>query len=370
MFQFGRVTAAVPVVLPPLWPVSTKGAAMGIVGVTGGVDTHADTHVAAAVDQNGGVLGVESFPANSTGYADLFDWLTGFGDLEKVGVEGTGSWGVGLSRFLTTAGVEVVEVDRPNRQVRRKVGKSDPTDAISAARAAVSGTATTTPKSRNGMVEEMRVLLVARRSGRQQRIQTLNQLRHLVFTAPESIRVRFKDRYKTGLVSEAANMRPRKGSDPVTYTTNIVVRNLARRIQGLNTEVRAIDQTLTQLIERTAPTLLDLHGVGPDTAASLLVAAGDNPQRLHSERSWAHLCGTTPIPASSGKITRYRLNRGGDRQANAALHRIILTRMSSHPDTRRYVARRRAEGLNTPEIMRCLKRYVARQTFKHLPQTT
>jgi transposase len=339
---------------------------MRIVGITGGVDTHADTHVAAAVDHNGGMLGVESFPADAGGYEDLLGWLVDFGEVEKVGVEGTGSWGVGLTRFLNDQEVTVVEVDRPNRQVRRKQGKSDPSDAISAARAALSGTAITIPKSRDGRVEQMRVLLVARRSARQQRIQTLNQLRHLVFTAPEPIRVRFKDRYKTGLVTEAANMRPRKGSDPIVFTTNMVIRNLARRVKVFNTEMRTIDQTLTELISETAPSLLDLHGIGTDTAASLLVAAGDNPDRLHSERSWAHLCGVTPLPASSGKVIRHRLNRGGDRQANAALYRIVLTRMSSHQETRTYVARRREEGLSTPEIIRCLKRYVARQTYKHL----
>jgi transposase len=282
-------------------------------------------------------------------------------------VEGTGSYGVGLARFLTAADVEVLEVDRPNRQVRRKQGKSDPTDAVAAARAALSGQASVTPKARNGPVEQMRVLLVARRSARQQRIQTLNQLRHLVLTAPEPIRVRFKDRYKAGLVSEAANMRPRQGSDPVIFTTNIVIRDLARRIKALNIEIGNIDRMLTTLITDTAPSLLELYGVGLDTAASLLVTAGDNPERLNSEQAWAHMCGVTPIAASSGKITRYRLNRGGDRNANAALYRIVLTRMSSDPDTRRYVARRRAEGLNTAEIMRCLKRYVARQVFKHLP---
>ena len=339
---------------------------MRIVGITGGVDTHADTHVAAAIDHNGGLLSVESFGADQAGFEELLAWLVGLGDLSSVGVEGTGSWGVGLARYLADHNVMVVEVDRPNRQVRRKVGKSDPTDAVSAARAALSGVATTTPKSRNGTVEQMRVLLVARRSARQQRIQTLNQLRHLVFTGPESIRVRFKDRYKTGLVTEAANMRPRQGSDPIIFTTNTVIRGLARRIQNLNTEVKTIDGALIGLIENTAPSLLELHGVGVDTAASLLVAAGDNPDRIGSERSWAHLCGVTPIPASSGKVTRHRLNRGGDRQANAALHRIVLTRMSSHPETKTYVNRRRAEGLNTAEIMRCLKRYVARQTFKHL----
>ena len=215
----------------------------------------------------------------------------------------------------------------------------------------------------------MRVLLVARRSARQQRIQTLNQLRHLVLTAPDEIRVRFKDRYKTGLVTEAAAMRPRKGSDPVAFTTNTVIRDLARRVKHLNAEMGTIDRMLTTLIEETAPSLLELYGVGPDTAASLLVTAGDNADRIGSERAWAHLCGVTPIPASSGKTIRYRLNRGGDRNANAALYRIVLTRMSSHDETRRYVTRRRTEGLTTAEIMRCLKRYVARQVYKHLPQT-
>ncbi len=339
---------------------------MRIVGIAGGVDTHADNHVAAAIDRNGGVLGVESFPASEAGYEELLGWLVGFGEVEQVGVEGTGSWGVGLARFLHDQEIVVVEVDRPNRQTRRKQGKSDPTDAVAAARAALSGEASVTPKSRNGPVEQMRVLMVARRSAREQRIQSLNQLRHLVFTAPESIRIRFKDRYKTGLVTEAANMRPNQGSDPVIYTTNLMIRNLARRVKRLNTEMAEIDRLLTGLLKQTAPGLFELHGLGTDTAASLLVAAGDNPDRIGSEGSWAHLCGVTPLPASSGKTVRHRLNRGGDRNANAALYRIVLTRMSSDQDTRRYVTRRREEGLNTAEIMRCLKRYVARQTFKHL----
>ena len=336
--------------------------------VVGGVDTHADTHVAAAIDSNGGLLGIESFGADEAGYEHLLGWLVGFGSVSLVGVEGTGSWGVGLARFLHQQEIEMVEVDRANRQNRRKRGKSDPIDAVAAARAALSGEASTIPKTRKGPVEQMRVLLVARRSARQQRIQTLNQLRHVVFCGPEPIRVRFKDRHKTGLVTEAANMRPRKGSDPVTFTTNTVIRNLARRIQGLNTEIRSIDQMLTELVTATAPSLLELHGVGIDSAASLLVAAGDNPQRLKSEGSWAHLCGVAPLPASTGKTTRHRLNRGGDRQANSALYRIVLTRMSNDPETRRYVARRRDEGRNTTEVMRSLKRYVARQVFNHLPQ--
>ena len=336
--------------------------------VVGGVDTHADVHVAAVIDSSGGVLGIESFPADQAGYESLLGWMVGFGPIIRIGVEGTGSWGVGLARFLADQEIVVVEVDRPNRQKRRKEGKSDPTDAVAAARAAISGEASVTPKSRNGPVEQMRVLMVARRSARQQRIQSLNQLRHLVFTAPEEIRVRYKDRYKTGLVTEAANMRPKRGSDPVIYTTNLMIRNLARRVKRLNTEMREIDRLLTDLITLTAPGLFELYGVGTDNAASLLVTAGDNSDRISSEGSWAHLCGTTPLPANSGKVTtRFRLNRGGDRQANAALYRIVLTRMSSHQETRRYVTRRRDKGLNTAEIMRCLKRYVARQTYKHLP---
>lgn len=334
--------------------------------ITGGVDTHADQHVAAAIDHNGGVLGTESFPADGAGYEALLGWLVSHGVVERVGVEGTGSWGVGLTRFLHSNEVTVVEVDRPNRQHRRKVGKADDTDAVSAARAALSGSAAVTPKTRDGAVEEIRILLVARRSAREQRIQTLNQLRHLVFTAPDPIRARFKDRYKTGLISEVAQLRPRLGSDPIAYTTLSTMRGLARRIQHLDAEMHTIDTRLKRLITDTAPSLLELHGVGLDTAASLLVTAGDNPDRLHSEASWAHLCGVTPIPASSGKTTRHRLNRGGDRHANAALYRIVLTRMSSDPRTKAYVTRRRAEGRSNREIIRCLKRYVARETFKHL----
>jgi transposase len=289
------------------------------------------------------------------------------GEIGRVGVEGTGSWGVGLARFLHDHEIVVVEVDRPNRQTRRRVGKSDATDAVAAARAALSGSASVIPKTRNGPVEQMRILMVARRSARSQRIETLNQLRHLVFTAPDTVRSRFKDRPKTGSVTEVAKLRPRTGSDPVLYTTMVTMRGLARRIQSLNTETKHLDAMLTELVNNTAPSLVGLFGVGTDTAASLLVAAGDNPDRLRSERSWAHLCGVCPIPAGSGKTDgRHRLNRGGDRQANAALYRIVLTRMSGDERTRAYVTRRRDEGKNTAEIMRCLKRYVARETFKHL----
>ena len=213
-------------------------------GVVGGVDTHADVHVAVAIDTNGAVLGVESFRVDEAGYRSLKDWLCGFGPVVRVGVEGTGSHGVGLARHLHCEGVVVVEVDRPNRQTRRKLGKSDPIDAGAAARAALSGEARVTPKRRDGAVEQMRVLMVARRSARRQRNQTLNQLRQIVICGPDEVRVRFKDRYKTGFVTEAAAMRPRKGSDPGGLTTYVVMRGLARRIRDLNDEMHTIDDAL------------------------------------------------------------------------------------------------------------------------------
>lgn len=337
--------------------------------VCGGVDTHLDFHVAAALDHIGGVLGIESFETTEVGYRKLLEWLVGFGPVIRVGVEGTGSYGAGLARFLHGRGVDVVEVDRPNRQLRHRHGKSDPTDAVAAARAALSGQATGIPKLRNGPMEQMRVLVVARRSARDQRIQTLNQIRQLIFTADEPIRARFLGRYQKGLISELAALRPRNGAkDPVGYVTLVTLRDLARRIVHLNDESTRIRDTLHTLVSEVAPAMLDIYGLGPDGAAVLLVAAGDNPQRIRSEAAWAHLCGVAPIQASSGKTIRYRLNRGGNRQANAALYRIVLTRMSSDPRTRTYVTRRRQEGLSTKEIIRVLKRYVAREVYKHLPR--
>jgi len=271
-----------------------------VVCVTGGVDTHLDFHVAAALDQIGGELGIESFETTTVGYQQLLDWLSGFGPVTRVGVEGTGSYGTGLARFLAEHGIEVVEVDRPNRQLRHRQGKSDPTDAVAAARVALSGQATGTPKLRNGPMEQMRVLLIARRSGREQRVQTLNQIR--------------------------------------------------------------------QLVTATAPDLLDIMGLAAEGAAVLLAAAGDNPQRVRTEAAWAHMCGVAPIPASSGKTVRHRLNRGGNRQANSVLYRIVITRMSADPRTQTYIQQRRDQGRSTKEIIRALKRYVAREIYKHLPR--
>ena len=334
--------------------------------VTGGVDTHLDVHVAAALDSIGGLLGVESFAASAAGYRKLYGWLSSFGPLARVGVEGTGAYGAGLSRYLQRCGVTVIEVDRPNRQARRAHGKSDPVDAIEAARAALSGRATGLAKSRDGNVEAMRALLVVKRSARYSRVATVNQMRHLCFTGPDDVRSRLAGLSPIMLPRAAAAMRPRDNGDPVDYATRLSLQMLGRRMLLLDEQIERVERFLGELVKQTAPSLLAIYGVGPDTGASLLVAAGDNPERLRSEAAWAHLCGVAPVQASSGKVVRHRLNRGGDRQANAALWGIVFCRTVSHPPTRAYLERRLKEGRSKREIVRCLKRYVAREVYPHL----
>jgi transposase len=333
--------------------------------ITGGVDTHADNHVAAALDPIGGLLGVREFPTTPPGYACLLDWLRGFGTVCLVGIEGTGSYGAGLARHITAAGVRVVEVDRSDRQDRRRQGKSDPLDAVSAARAAQSGRARGAPKGRDGAVEAIRVLMVARRSASGERTRTINQARALILTGPDDLRARFARHTAVALVSGIAALRPRPGDVPA-YAARIALRELGRRAVFLDGQLGRLDELIAPLVSEHAPGLLALYGIGPHTAALLLIAAGDHPGRLRSEAAWAHLCAAAPIPASSGKVTRYRLNPGGDRQANHALWRIVFTRMGSDPATRAYVERRTAEGKSKAEITRCLKRYVAREVYPHL----
>ncbi len=260
-------------------------------------------------------------------------------------------------------------MDRPNRLVRRRQGKSDPLDAVEAARAVLSGRASGSAKTRDGNVEAIRALLVAKRSGRSTKTQSLNQLRHLGFCAPDQLRQRFH-----GLTSAQLGLRrrrptPKPGSDPVTFATKTAMRALGRRVLLLDQEKADLDRLLGELVSATSPELLAIYGVGVDTAAILLVTAGDNPQRLRSEAAWAHLCGVAPIEASSGKITRRRLNPGGDRHANHALWRIALCRMRHDPRTRAYLERRTAEGNSKLEIIRMLKRYIAREVYRQLPRS-
>ena len=316
--------------------------------ITGGVDTHADSHVAAALDPVGGLLGVREFPVSAAGYAGLLGWLGGFGTVCLVGIEGTGSYGAGLARHMSAAGVRVVEVDRSDRQDRRRQGKSDPLDAVSAAQ---SGRARGAPKGRDGAVEAVRALMVAKRSARSERTQAINQARALIVTGPEDLRARFTAHATADLVAELAALRPRPGA-VVGYHTRIALRELGRRAEFLDSQIERLDDLIGPLVTGHAPGLLALHGVGSDTAAILLIAAGDHPERLRSEAAWAHLCAVAPIPASSGKTKRHRLNPAGDRQANHALWRIVITRMSSHPATRAYVDRRTAQGLSKKGLCR------------------
>ncbi|RLK12187.1 transposase [Micromonospora sp. M71_S20] len=338
--------------------------------VTGGVDTHRDTHTAAAVDSVGRVLGSAQFEATTAGYSALLGWLRSFGTLVLVGVEGTGAYGAGLARHLRTAGVRLVEVDRPDRKARRWQGKSDPVDAEAAARTALAARRTGVPKDRDGQVEALRNLRVARRSAVTARADTQRQMKTLIVTATESVRARLRRLPVRELVATCAQAAPQlnQAGDPGTAVM-IALRSLARRHQQLTTEITELDALIAPLVTAINPRLLAAKGIGPEVAGQLLVTAGDNPDRLRSEAAFAMLCGAAPLPASSGRTHRHRLNRGGDRQANSALWRIVITRMATDPDTRAYVERRTKDGLSKKEIIRCLKRYVARDVYVLLTQS-
>jgi transposase len=334
--------------------------------LTLGVDTHLDVHVAALLDERGALLGVESFATTPDGYRNLLAWAASHGEVALAGVEGTGSYGAGLTRHLHAEGVTVLEVDRPNRQRRRRRGKSDPQDAITAARAAQSGDAQGEAKTRDGNVEAMRVLRVARSSARKARTQALNQMRSIISTAPDQIRAELRDLNVYRLLERASAYRPGSRRD-VASLTKLSLRTLARRALALEAEIAEIDVIIKELVHDTAPELVARVGIGVDSASALLVAAGDNPGRLRNEATFAHLCGVAPVDASSGKHERHRLNRGGDRQANSALWHIVITRMVYDPRTRDYIDRRTKEGLTKKEAFRCLKRYIAREVYNHLP---
>jgi len=332
--------------------------------VTVGVDTHADLHVAAVLDEQGRLLSAESFPTTAAAHRRLESWATAFGR-PVFGVEGTGAYGAGLARHLLAHGHRVVEVDRPHRRTRRQRGKSDAIDAEAAARAVLAGTATGEPKRRNGPVEAIRALRVARRSAIKARSQAAHQLHCLVTTAPDPIRDRLRQLQLPALVESCARSRP-GAARTAAHATRFALRMLARRYQALSAEVEELDAQLEPLVRGCAAPLLAIQGVGVEVAGQLLVTAGDNPERLRSESSFAHLCGVAPLPASSGKTQRHRLNRGGDRQANAALYHLVLTRLRWNPRTIAYVTRRTQQGRTKPEIIRCLKRYVAREVFAAL----
>jgi transposase len=337
--------------------------------ILGGVDTHKDVHAAAAMSETGRLLGTAEFPTTPVGYRHLLVWLRGFGPVERVGIEGTGSYGAGLCRYLRSKGVEVVEVNRPNRQWRRRRGKSDPADAEAAARAVLAGEAVGAPKSQDGGVEAIRMLRLARRSAIKARTQAANQLRGVVETAPGPLREKLRALSIPALVASARRFRCGAPTTPEA-AARFALKSLAGRWAALDAEVGRLDEQLSQLVATAAPALLAVNGVGVEVAGALLVAAGDNPARLADEASFAALCGVSPVDASSGRRQRHRLNRGGNRDANRALWVIVMARMAKDARTRRYVERRTSEGLSKKEIIRCLKRYVAREIYKVLVSGT
>lgn len=332
--------------------------------VFGGIDTHAETNHVAAIDPWGRELGDKEFPTTPRGYAQALEFLAGFGEVSAIGIEGTSSYGTGITRTAVDAGLEVFEVIRPERAVRRREGKSDPLDAYQAARAVLSGRATAAAKAAD--VTALRALHNARRSAVKARAAAQVQIRQQLVTSPVAIREKYRHLTAVRLIQTLAACRPGVHPNAEDRLVLTALKSLAQRHHQLSQEVAKLDAELTGLIEQTAPHLLHLHGVGNTAAAQLLITMGANPDRLRSEASFAALCGTAPVPASSGKTTRHRLSRGGDRRANNALHTIALVRMRSHSPTKAFVHRQRASGRSTPEILRILKRAIAREMFKQL----
>lgn len=332
--------------------------------VVAGIDTHADTHHVAVIDRTGRRLADAGFPATFAGYQAILAYLTAFGAVRVIGIEGTHSYGAGITLHLQRAGLRVVEVLRPNRQVRRMRGKSDPIDAYEAAATALAGGDHPEPKVLDGPIEALRYLFAARRSAVKARSAAQVQVKCLLVTAPDRIRRRYREMGDSELLHALSRLRPAAEADQLSRTVLTALKSVARRQQNLTMEIDELETEMTALLDQAAPALHRSKGVGIITAAQLLITAGENSDRLHSEAAFAALCGASPIPASSGKTNRHRLNRGGDRQANSALHHIALSRISFDPRTQAYVARKRQAGKNTKEILRCLKRAIAREVYK------
>lgn len=335
------------------------------VEIIAGVDTHKDTHHVAVLSRSGVRLGDRQVPATAAGYDELVVFIASFGTVRVVGVEGTNSYGAGLTRQLRAAGVPVIEVIRPKRAQRRR-GKSDPIDAFAAAQQVLADLETgdlPTPKSADGSVEQIRHLLAVRRSAVKARSAAIQQIKNMLVTAPQHLRDRFEPLKDPALIQTLAAIRPAPATESVDAAVSRSLRILARRYQHLTGEITDLDTDLDILNKQTAPALAAAYGLGTVTCAALLVTAGDNPERLRSEAAFAALTGTAPIPASSGRTNRHRLNRGGDRQANCALHQIALVRWSHDPTTRAYVTKLRATGKSTKDILRCLRRAIAREVW-------
>jgi len=350
---------------------------LGGAGVVVGVDTHQLVHVAAVIDSRFARLGDREFPATAAGYQALVQWACSFGPVAGFGVESTGSYGAGLTRHLLTrhlshktgevGAFEVFEVNRPEKATRVRHGKSDPVDAYSAAEQVLTARASGRPKVRTGIVEAIRTIKVPRDAAVKNRTAAYSQLRDLITAASGKLHDDLIGLSGKKRVARILTWRPdpHRIADP-DHAVRHALRALARRITYLDGEIAEADKHLTALVEQACPTLLAMPQVGVQCAARLVISAGENINRMRTEASFAKLVGVAPLPASSGKTHRHRLNPGGDRQANSALYMITVGRMRSHEETRAYVERRRAEGLTTPEIIRCLKRHLARSVYNAL----
>ncbi|MGS0685658.1 IS110 family transposase [Nakamurella sp. GG22] len=327
-----------------------------------GLDTHKFIHVAVALDADGAVLESRSVTADSAGYEELIGWAAKLGQEVVFAVEGTGSYGAGVSVAIRRHGLEVVEVSRTDRRDRRLRGKSDTLDAENAARAVLAGRATSVPKAADGTVEMIRQIKVAKDVAVKARTAAMVTLKSVLINAPAELREALQPLTKMALIHRCAALRPGDVTS-VAAASKHALRAISRRWLALDAEIKDHAMILAELTARIAPHLVAAVGLGPDTASDLLIAAGDNPERIRSEAAWARLCGVAPIPASSGKTTRHRLHRGGHRQANAALYRVVVVRMQYHEPTKAYVARRTAEGKTKTEIIRCLKRLLAREVW-------
>lgn len=334
-----------------------------------GIDTHKDNHAAFAINSLGARLDDCLVPATTTGYEQLLDWARALGPVAAFGVEGTGSYGIGLTRFLRRQGMQVVEVSRPCRRDRRRLqGKNDVLDAQLAAQQVLSGEATVIPKASNGLVEMMRIIKVARDTAVKAQTQVLVTLKATLVTAEEALRELLEPLSTPQLIAACAQLEVGKLATPAAAMRH-ALSAMAKRWLQLHQEIETHSQHLSTLTQKAAPELVQTYGVGPDTAAEMLIAFGDNQNRVRSEAAFAKLCGVCPLPASSGKTQRHRLNRGGNRQANAALFRVVIVRMRWHQPTKAYVARRTSQGLSKREIIRCLKRYLAREIYRIIRKT-
>lgn len=340
-----------------------------VIRVVGGVDTHKDLHVAAVVDDQDQVLATGCFAATRQGYRQLLQWMRSFGELQRVGVESTGTYGAGLLRHLQAAGVDVLEVTTPDRQDRRRRGKNDDIDAQNAAHAAFAGKRVVTPKTRDGMIESLRVLKACRKTAVAARRVALQMIHNTIVCAPEDLRDALRALTRMQLIRTLAAWRPDLSDyRQVASAYRITLKSLGRRYLELHDEIADLDAMIGAIVDDLAPSLVARNSIGKESAAQLLLTAGDNSDRFKSEAAFAALCGVSPVPASSGKVTRHRLNRGGDRAANSALHIIAIGRLRTDPRSQAYVAKRIAEGHSKLEAIRCLKRYIAREVYALIRQ--